>query len=634
MLGFMYLKRWYFRLDYHSSVVIFHFQGEEYFGEFVLLGLLATLLMFVSVIFRIENSWKTVSLYSVVWLCMPCISFLFTELVLHEGFPTLNFTVSLNNILIYLLVYVLFLTVSNSMGFSAVFSFFFFSFFAVINYYVYSFRGKPVFPQDLCSIKTAAAVAGGYKWHLTGAVILITAFAAAFGVFWLKCKVKLPRKFRYFSFSFFIILSLYVGEGIIRNNICDVQLSMWNPMSTCAEKGYMLPFATSVKYLFPEKPADYDAVDLKKNVSSRYAGDIRDSSSLPQNVIVIMEESWADLSVNGPFSTSCEVMPFYDSTDSVKGKAYVSVFGGNTANSEYEFLTGNSVACLPGGVIAYQMYIKDQMPSLVSFLKNFGYKAVSYHPEDPENYNRNQVYSFLGFDESYWEDSFPDNEYVRGLVSDSSDFRHLIQLYENKDTDRLFVFNVTAQNHAGYETGMEKTVTLDSAVSCASAEEYLSLVRLTDGAIKELIDYFSSVDEKTVILIFGDHQPSINTDFYEAVRPTEVSSGYDSKYITCYMLWANYTLPPEVTSADISVNYLPLVLSKAMGLTPGGYLAFLDDLYSEYPVVSAVGCIDARGSYFPPESAEEYSEKLRLYHTLQYNYIFDSKNMPEYFFWQ
>lgn len=39
-------------------------------------------------------------------------------------------------------------------------------------------------------------------------------------------------------------------------------------------------------------------------------------------------------------------------------------------------------------------------------------------------------------------------------------------------------------------------------------DQYLSLIKKSDTALQELIEYYSQVDEPTIICIFGDHQPS------------------------------------------------------------------------------------------------------------------------------
>lgn len=96
------------------------------------------------------------------------------------------------------------------------------------------------------------------------------------------------------------------------------------------------------------------------------------SSGQYPNIVVIMNEAFSDLSVWGDFATSEEVMPFFKSLqqEAVGGELYVSVKGGNTANTEFEFLTGDTMGFLPKGSIPYQQYINDETPSLASYLRH------------------------------------------------------------------------------------------------------------------------------------------------------------------------------------------------------------------------------------------------------------------------
>ena len=127
-------------------------------------------------------------------------------------------------------------------------------------------------------------------------------------------------------------------------------------------------------------------------------------------------------------------MPFIDSLkeNSVRGNLYVSVKGGNTANTEFEFLTGNSLAFLPAGSVAYQQFVKSDLPSLASHLGDLGYTTAALHPYRASGWNRNIVYPKLGFDAMYFQEDFQNATTCRGYVDDQSAFNKLIELYENK----------------------------------------------------------------------------------------------------------------------------------------------------------------------------------------------------------
>ena len=152
-----------------------------------------------------------------------------------------------------------------------------------------------------------------------------------------------------------------------------------------------------------------------------------------------------------------------------QGYAYSSVFGGTTANSEYEFLTGNTTAFLPAGTVPYQMYVSPGDPSLVGQMEALGYTTIAAHPYRSSGWNRPTVYADYGFDEVYFESDFQDRAYMRGdertgYVTDRCDYENLIRWYEEKEEGQpLFLFNVTMQNHSAYQmawTNLPKEVWL------------------------------------------------------------------------------------------------------------------------------------------------------------------------------
>ena len=103
------------------------------------------------------------------------------------------------------------------------------------------------------------------------------------------------------------------------------------------------------------------------------------------NIIVIMNEAFSDPSVLGDFTTNEDYMPFVHSLldgadNTISGHLNVSVKGGNTANTEFEYLTGASMAFLPYGSIPYQQYVKKETPSMASYLSSLGYYTIAMHP--------------------------------------------------------------------------------------------------------------------------------------------------------------------------------------------------------------------------------------------------------------
>ena len=136
----------------------------------------------------------------------------------------------------------------------------------------------------------------------------------------------------------------------------------------------------------------------------------------------------------------------------------------------------------------------------------------------------------------------------------------------------FFMFNVTMQNHGGYsedEPAVDVTVTpVDKELQTPQMLEYLSLIRESDAAFKELTDYFSEAEEDTVILMFGDHQPSMDEGVSEFMdRKLEERDGeLDSqrRYYASFILWANFDIQ-EMSDVVTSPGFLRPLLLEAAG---------------------------------------------------------------------
>ena len=384
-----------------------------------------------------------------------------------------------------------------------------------------------------------------------------------------------------------------------------------------------------------EEPEGYSSEKVNEIASKTGGGD--KTGDLPENIIVIMNESFSDLSVLGDFKTSEPVLPCFKEMKSYtsQGTVYVSVYGGGTANSEFEFFTGNSVAFIPAGTVAFQMYVEEGDSSLVSLLKEHGYRTVAYHPFRKDNYNRLTVYDIYGFDEYYGKGDIKFKK-LRNYASDKSDYQGLIQLYENKvPGERLFLYNVTMQNHAGYDyKDYDSTIFLaDYPGEFPETEQYLSLMHESDQALQELIEYFSQVKEKTVILLFGDHQPALEDGFYQRVMGAETAENsfehFQRKFITPYVLWSNYELDVE-EKENISTNYLGSYLLDAIGVELPVYNRYLLELQEKIPAVNVNGFLDDQGTmHWIGETGSEYEEVLAEYRMFEYNNLFDGKDRLE-----
>lgn len=518
------------------------------------------------------------------------------------------------------------------------------------NYFVLSFRGSPILPSDIASIGTAKNVASNYTYTIT------TAFISNLIILLYICTIICKnKKFRRTSIREravvlpFVLVGFIINFGFIKQESFlanyNIKVNVWNQKRGYSKNGTLFSFVMNCKYLSAEKPEGYSIKEVEK-IADHYLDEEEPEGKMQDikpNIIVIMNEAFSELSIINSFETNKEYMPFINSLkeNTVKGQLYVSVFGGNTCNTEMEFLTGNTMAFLPNGSIGYTQFIKDKLSGFTSILKNQGYVGnYALHPYVAEGWNRPNVYKWLGFDSFISQDDFENPKLVRNYISDQSDFEKVIELYENskeKDEDPFYLFNVTMQNHGGYTESFDNLKTdieITDENGNEQANQYLSLIRKTDAAFEQLIDYFSEVKEPTMIVMFGDHEPSISDEFYEKLYGKKLSDltqeELQKKYQTPYIVWANYNIEEE--ERDMSANYLSSYILKLAGLEMTGYNKFLLNLQKKVPVINAVGYIGDDGEHYTFDEESPYKNDILKYQILQYNNLIDTKHRYEKFF--
>ena len=525
----------------------------------------------------------------------------------------------------------------------------------IANYYVWVFRGCPILAADLQSAATAFNVANNFSYSLDLTGVWGVVYILSFTAMLLSLRgYKGPRlKQRMFTAGACAVYIVFFNLLFIQSDFAPehIRHDVWKPQRTYAKNGNALSFLMSWSSIRIEKPKGYSAKEVEK-ITKKYPSDkaaqTDAAESQAPNIIAIMNESLADLSYNSPIELSEDYLPFLHSLteNTVKGKLYVSIEGANTANSEFEFLTGNSMNFLPYRSIPYNEYIKDITPSMAHTLKAQGYSGVNaYHPFKSSGWSRTVAYPALGFNDCHFQEYYEKNnnfDLVRNYISDEADFRQIIADYKasRKESDSPFyLFNVTMQNHSAYNMpwdNLDREVWLAGALEgrFQTVDQYFSLVYQSDKAFEYLITYFSQVEEPTVILMFGDHQPQVATNFYTDVLGDNPDTALaQRKQMTPFVLWANYDIE-ERDGVELSLNYLSGLLIETAGLPLTGYQEFQRELYEDLPIINTLGIRDSEGNWYGENESlpEDLASLLSRYQVLQYNNLFDKDRRADSIF--
>ena len=571
------------------------------------------------------------ALFFVVYALLPAGIFYLMESYEHNALLEVRTEAQFFNIFIFeLLAWIIYLAIGHMcaaarilLGIAMVFG--------ITNHYVMKFRSTPFVPWDIFSVRTATSVAENYDFTPDMRMVIVTLiFIAAMSlVRFLKKAPKIKLQIRLGTLLVSVLVTCLFVNTLQKEDFQTKHYLypfLFTPAYMTEVNGMAVTFAMNLAYVVVDKPQGYSAKDAQKTLKSyeKTEDTKQDTQDLP-NIIVIMDEAFSDLAVIGDLQTNEDYMPFMHEMqqgqkNTITGYAQVSVCGGNTANSEFEFLTGDTMAFLPSGSIAYQQYVKQDTPSLASYLKGLGYATYAQHPYYASGWDRERVYPLLGFEHMDFIDDYTNVSYVRKYISDASDMQHIIETYEKKEAGKpAFIFNVTMQNHGGYTDvypNFENDI--QAQYNSAALNQYLSLIRKTDAALEDLVSYFSKANEKTVIVFFGDHQPSDavanQIEMASGVDPSDMNSEQQKKrYQVPYLVWANYDIG-EASDQNTSLNYLSAQVLKAAGVPTSAYQNYLLELCNTYPVLSAAGSTENVGAD---------KDALLTYRKLQYYNLFE-----------
>ena len=617
------------------------------------LWLLGTVLIFLRLDFG--KKWNRV-LNILYILLAPCYIFLNMETAVfsvQNSFKGQHLSLLIYNLFLLGIVELIFIVITNRVRLGTDIWAFICVIFNVVNHFVYEFRGTPVMASDIATVGTALEVADGYKiqfnFYTTLALVLLFDFIVIGRV--IKCEPVFKKGVqRLCGIAVMAVVSVVSFNSLVMTEFASnrgLYLSLFQPLRSYQRYGSIACFARSIELSVPEKPEGY-SLEKVEEITSKYESDTVDTSKKRPNVITIINEAFSDPKVLADIKTNEDYMPFIhelmENGNTVSGTSYASIVGGQTANTEYEFLTGNSMAFLPKGTVAFQLYLRHAMPSLVTELKSEGYTGNSAtHLQKARNYNRDKAYPLLGFDKFYdYTNMGVPFVKMRNNATDECTYDNIIHDYEEnreKSDAPYFAYTMTIQNHSSYDVPFDNFDDKRIVVEDADAPDlgyYLSLIKYSDEMFEDLVEYYKNVDEPTVILLTGDHQPRIYDESMDSITNSEWREWSNEemmrRYAVPFVIWANYDIDKK-TIEKTSMNYLQTILMETIDGELTGFQKFQQDVMKEVPVLTSNGYWGADGKFYSVDDKNSpYYDLIQEYAILQYNDMTDYKNRVEDFF--
>ncbi len=263
------------------------------------------------------------------------------------------------------------------------------------------------------------------------------------------------------------------------------------------------------------------------------------------NIICILLESFIDPELVKFLELSDEVVPNFHKLyqNYTSGYLEVPVVGAGTANTEFEILTGMGMQFFGLGEYPYKTILKQtNCESIASDLSEIGYGTHVVHNNGGNFYSRRNAFSMMGFDTFTSKEmmdireytplgTWPKDEILIGEVEKALD-------YTPDQPD--FVYTITVGSHGDYP---QEKVLDDPEIQVSGVEDegmhyaweyYVNMVHETDKFIGDLIEMLSERDEPTIVVMFGDHLPTMG------LEESDMKTG--TLFKTQYATWNNFGL--------------------------------------------------------------------------------------------
>ena len=524
----------------------------------------------------------------------------------------------------------------------------------IAEHFVMTFKGEAILPSDILALGTAMEVSEGYEFTFTaGIVTSLALLEISLGLLSLIRPRKLSTPAHVLpaiagnlcAFLLVSVISLLGFSSIDLEQALNFGFDRWQPICTYVSQGFITSFTEMVNELPIEKPEGYTP-DETKNIeqelvvaydstygsSEQRAAAVAQFNEIKPTVIAVMNESFTDLSCFEQLKAAGYFGPnYYNSLPDtlVRGTMLASVTGGGTANSEFDFLTGATTAFVGVGKIPYQLYQMSDVDSLAKDLKELGYVATAMHPQNPVNYHRDKIYQQLGFGEFLSIDDFGDAPYYHNGVCDYVTYDKILELLRTDERPQ-FIFDVTMQNHGGYEIGSVPAEELTnywvegaSENTNAMLNTYLTCINASDRDLEYFINELRNIGRPVVLVFFGDHQPSIATSLNDELYPQEDTASHAFRvHQSTYFVWANYEIAGnnELNVYDtVGANEIAAIALNKIGAPLTDYQKALLATRSDVPSINVAGYLGADGLRYDLESEDSpYTSTIDKLQRVQY----------------
>lgn len=491
--------------------------------------------------------------------------------------------------------------------------------------------GKPLFPWDVFLFREAFALipyasATIPGWAMIGGCVVALGALLA-DLRWSKSLGWRARAVLATPLlAVFLFLSPSPAQSLERTGVQNIG---WLQPENYRVNGFLLAFTMNVPLAHVPTPRGYTRQAVQAAMSTGTATAI---TAEQPSVILVMSESFFDVTTLPNVSFAPDPLPTVHrlQREGLGTQLYAPTFGGGTANTEFEVLTGHATRYLPSGSVPYQQYVRKKQSSLASIFASQGYRTSAIHTYHRWFWERAQVYRHLGFERFISLEDMPDAR-IDGIYTSDAELTQRVLDEVRRDEQPAFLFAVSMEAHGPYTANRYPAadISIDGPLDEKGHSElsaYVEAIHHADRELQALIDAFAAEEKPVVLVFFGDHRPSL-PNVYAQLGLLNAQGGFDrtdlSNFASVYevplVVWSNTALPTPI--APLSASFVAPLVLELTGTRGTPYTDFLRGVHLRHPVVLPELLADADGELTdgPPQALRGLEAD---WWTLEYDALF------------
>ncbi|MDY5578050.1 MAG: LTA synthase family protein [Lachnospiraceae bacterium] len=444
--------------------------------------------------------------------------------------------------------------------------------FGVANFLLKSYRETPFSANDLRMATSVMGIMDKYLNGPLGILLICLIIFVIVGVIYLWRKVPVYSK----KINYVWNVALIAIIGIITVSSANIGISIGSlstkfpNLSIAYQKyGFAYCFANSVVNVGVKKPKEYSEETIekiKKNLDNAESGAVEDAQT--PNIIFLQLESFFDVNKVKDLELSEEATPIFNQLKEEFPSGYLSVnnVGYGTANTEFEMLTGMNLEDFGPGEFPYKTILKETTcESMAYVLRDYGYTSHVIHNNNASFYSRNKVFKNLGLNTFTSVEFMNPTDYTElGWVKDTILTDEIIKVLDSTD-EQDFIYTISVQGHGSYPT---YEVLEDPLITVSGIEDeersyqfeyYVNQIKEMDDFVGELTDALSEYEEDVILVMYGDHLPSLE------LTEDELTNG--NLYQTEYIIWSNFGF--ELPDEDLETFQIYPRIFEKLGIDEG-----------------------------------------------------------------